>query len=60
MGEVKYKKCAKCGVDFTCNDAGNSCWCNQYQLTEQQLKALRENYNNCLCESCIATVVESK
>ena len=60
MTTVKHKECAKCGIDFTCNDAGNSCWCNQYQLSEKQLKALREKYNNCLCEQCIAKLVINK
>ena len=55
---VKSKKCAKCNAEFSCNDSGNSCWCNHHQLTQKQLDFLKENYNNCLCESCITEFSE--
>jgi len=51
--EIKHKKCSKCNAEFTCNDSGNSCWCNNHELTKEQLVALKENYDNCLCEQCI-------
>ena len=53
---VKYKKCSKCNIVFTCNDSETSCWCNNYELTREQLSFLRENYDNCLCEQCIEKI----
>jgi hypothetical protein len=50
---IKDKKCAKCNVGFSCSASGNSCWCNNHQLSEEQLNFLKNNYDNCLCESCI-------
>ncbi|MGB0887168.1 MAG: cysteine-rich CWC family protein [Vicingaceae bacterium] len=53
--QIKHKKCSKCGAAFTCNDSGNLCWCNNHQLTQEQLDFLKDNYDNCLCESCLQT-----
>ena len=50
---VKYKKCSKCNSEFTCNDSVVSCWCNNHQLSKEQLEFLKSNYDNCLCEPCI-------
>ncbi len=55
---VKHKKCSKCNAEFTCNDSGNSCWCNNYKLTQDQLNFLNKNYDNCLCEACILSVLK--
>ncbi|MGB0882956.1 MAG: cysteine-rich CWC family protein [Vicingaceae bacterium] len=55
---VKHKKCSKCNADFTCNDSGDSCWCNNHKLTKEQLMFLKDNYENCLCEDCIVLVVK--
>ena len=50
---IKHKNYSKCNKAFTCNDSGDSCWCNDYQLTKEQLAFLKENYDNCLCVSCL-------
>ncbi len=53
--EDRIKNCSKCGVEFTCKPQGG-CWCNNYQLTTEQLQELRVNYENCLCEECIKLI----
>ena len=51
--EGTLKKCAKCNVEFVCKSEGG-CWCNNYILSDLQLKELKKKYANCLCEDCIA------
>lgn len=46
-------KCSKCGAEFTCKPQGD-CWCNNYQLTTEQLTVSKENYTDCLCEKCLS------
>ncbi len=54
---IKHKNCSKCNAEFTCNDSGtNSCWCDNYKLSEEQLASLKENYANCLCEKCLKQI----
>ena len=48
-------KCAKCGDTFTCKPQGG-CWCNNYQLTPNQLQELKAKYADCLCEKCITSL----
>ncbi len=50
-------KCSKCGKTFTCKPQGG-CWCNNYQLSANQLKELKENYADCLCEDCIISLAK--
>jgi len=58
--KIKTKNCSNCGAVFSCNDNGNSCWCNNHNLTAEQLNYLRNNYDNCLCETCIKNIVALK
>lgn len=50
-------KCSKCGSDFTCKPQGD-CWCNNYELTTEQLTVLKENYTDCLCKECLISMTE--
>ncbi|PCJ25832.1 MAG: hypothetical protein COA97_07065 [Flavobacteriales bacterium] len=50
-------KCAKCGTEFGCQPQ-SKCWCNNYQLSQNQLKILKATYKDCLCENCITTFCE--
>ena len=50
------KSCSKCGAEFTCKSLSGGCWCNNYQLTVEQLDVIKKSYDNCLCEKCIASI----
>lgn len=57
MKETKSdKNCSKCGTKFSCKSDEENCWCMDYQLSKEQLDALKENYDNCLCEKCLAQI----
>jgi hypothetical protein len=45
------KVCAVCAATFACG--GPACWCARIQLTPESLRALREQYNGCLCPECL-------
>ncbi|MGE0562246.1 MAG: cysteine-rich CWC family protein [Flavobacteriales bacterium] len=51
--KITEKKCSKCGELFGCQNLERGCWCENHQLTTEQLTYLKENYDNCLCENCI-------
>lgn len=36
------------------------CWCQQYTLSADTLKHLKENFENCLCPQCLATYAEEE
>jgi len=47
------KKCSKCGNAFECTNDADGCWCQQYTLSLDVLKHLKENFENCLCPECL-------
>ena len=47
------KKCSKCEMPFNCQNESRGCWCENLQLSSQQLAHLKENYDNCLCPKCL-------
>ena len=49
---MQIKICPKCGMEFKCEHS-IKCWCMSYNIPENKRKYLRENYNDCLCESCL-------
>ncbi|MBI2270308.1 MAG: cysteine-rich CWC family protein [Bacteroidetes bacterium] len=50
---MPIKKCVKCSQDFHCGAEKRGCWCERYNLSSSTLDKLRQQYDNCLCESCI-------
>lgn len=55
------KKCLRCGEVFECNhDDINNCQCASVILTPQQKKLIRQNYNDCLCHSCLQEIADEK
>lgn len=48
----KISRCPKCGVQFTCNPAGN-CWCSAFSLSQETLDYLGKTYKGCLCPECL-------
>jgi dihydroneopterin aldolase len=50
-------KCSKCGEEFKCKPQGG-CWCNKYELTPNQLQEIKDNYEDCLCEECVISLLK--
>lgn len=53
--ELKY--CPRCYSTFECK-VGNIllCQCNKVNLNEREKEYLSNNYNDCLCSSCIEEI----
>ncbi|MER3425167.1 MAG: hypothetical protein C4293_20020 [Nitrospiraceae bacterium] len=49
------KACEHCGRSFFCEQAAG-CWCWAVKLDQAQLAWLEQNFNNCLCPTCLAAV----
>ena len=47
------KNCSKCGIEFTCQNETGGCWCEQFRLSKEMLRHLKEHYENCLCPRCL-------
>jgi hypothetical protein len=45
--------CESCGAEFTCNAGQETCWCFDVKAAPENLTALKENFNNCLCRDCL-------
>jgi hypothetical protein len=54
--EPVQKLCAACGENFTCVAAAGACWCEDVKLTSETRAALRTEYSDCLCPTCLAKV----
>ncbi len=46
------KRCPSCLVEFDCHTDG-TCWCADIALSFEQLKRLRERFDQCLCPQCL-------
>lgn len=56
--KVKQKTCQQCGAEFECGSGGKEggCWCQNYP----PVMSLPTGNHDCLCESCLSTVIEQK
>ncbi|MCD4747588.1 MAG: cysteine-rich CWC family protein [Bacteroidales bacterium] len=52
INKPQIKTCPKCGNKFECKRS-EDCWCNDYKISEENLKSMREKYNDCLCPECL-------
>lgn len=50
---MKAKKCSKCHTTFSCGSPEPGCWCETIHLSNDTLKLLKEQYDNCLCPVCL-------
>ncbi len=50
--------CESCGNEFSCGADTGKCWCFERNLAPETLAELKENFNNCLCEKCLANIVK--
>jgi len=46
------KKCPKCGAAFECLGE-EDCWCESYQILQKDFLIITQNYNDCLCPTCL-------
>ncbi|HEU4509673.1 MAG TPA: cysteine-rich CWC family protein [Pyrinomonadaceae bacterium] len=47
------QNCPACGEAFACEISLGGCWCTSVKVSASTLKALRDQYNGCLCRSCL-------
>ncbi len=59
MSKETEKSCSRCEVNFECS-SDYGCWCNDVSLTAEQLSWIKENYDNCLCPSCLRIVSQEE
>lgn len=50
------KKCPRCNKEFECKHSAD-CWCSKYTLTYKLIECLKNNYNDCLCEDCLRSLI---
>lgn len=55
----KALHCESCGNEFSCGAENENCWCFDYELSEQTLSNIRENYSKCLCSTCLTNLINS-
>ncbi len=53
------KVCPKCQSTFTCTH-DEKCWCMTLIITPENLKRLKQEYSDCLCEKCLKDYAEKK
>lgn len=46
------KNCSKCNKPFECLHTAE-CWCMEYEISPENLKLLKESFDNCLCPQCL-------
>jgi hypothetical protein len=52
----KYKEpsvCESCGEAFTCGASLKGCWCAEIKTSEETRRNLKEQFQSCLCRSCL-------
>jgi hypothetical protein len=48
------KKCSKCETSFVCEaEQITKCHCYTVKLSNEQLKKLKKDFQNCLCHDCL-------
>ena len=47
------KTCSRCGASFTCQNEARGCWCEDLTLSPETLALLRQQFDNCLCPTCL-------
>ena len=53
------KSCPRCHGGFQCANPFPGCWCTRVTLSREVLGMLRENYDDCLCPSCLKEYSET-
>lgn len=56
---MAQKTCPKCGKKFECTHDAH-CWCMTLVITPENLKRLKSEYSDCLCEECLKGYSEKK
>ncbi len=47
------KNCSRCNDLFECSCETAGCWCESLYIDLDTLNELKEDYDNCLCPSCL-------
>jgi hypothetical protein len=51
--------CPRCGKEFHCSKSGK-CWCYEVYLPLDVLEQIEEQYDSCLCPTCLAELSKPK
>jgi hypothetical protein len=51
---MSQKCCSKCNQEFHCGNEHRGCWCENYMIRPETLQQLKADFENCLCEQCLA------
>ena len=51
LGDVRVKRCARCGSPFDCCAGG--CWCGSVELSAAARTTLQQQFSDCLCPTCL-------
>jgi hypothetical protein len=57
--EAITKNCSKCGITFECLHTID-CWCMDYEISQENLKKIKETYADCLCPECLEAYSSGK
>jgi len=49
----KPDRCPRCDAAFGCGIGTGSCWCRDVPLTVELRDTLAEQYDGCLCPTCL-------
>jgi hypothetical protein len=50
---IMEKQCSRCNTAFNCQNETRGCWCEALDISDETLLHLKENFDNCLCPSCL-------
>lgn len=54
------KKCVRCASAFVCReDRSELCQCKRVYMVPGSMDFVRDNFDNCLCASCLAEISKS-
>lgn len=58
FSHTKYQPaiCPRCNRLFTCTRSSD-CWCMEYDMPRELIEYLQDNYDGCLCRTCIEQLV---
>jgi len=54
----KKKICESCGREFLCYEG--DCWCDGIEVKSAIARALRDQHQDCLCETCLKGIADGQ
>ncbi|WP_367281447.1 cysteine-rich CWC family protein [Porifericola rhodea] len=61
MPKHEIKSCPLCGTSFECKPGNiGQCQCYGVVLDKESIRYVRENFESCLCRSCLQKIAKEK